>query len=166
MNSIKANDKITAKSVRLVANNESNVMNITEARKIADQEGFDLVQINEADVPVVKLVDLNKYLYELAQIEKENKKKQRNSVIQCKELQFSSETQENDLNVKARSANKFLSEGKHVRFVMKMPKRRNQQVQEQCILKMKEFCTKFIDVTFVKEVQVNSHDVVCVIKKN
>lgn len=165
MSSVQANEMIKATKVRLVTDSGSEVVNIQTAIKAAEAEGMDLIQINEADVPVVKIVDLNKHLYEIRQAEKENKKKQRQSVVQTKELQFAMETQQNDLNVKVKNALKFISEGKNVKILLKMPRRRSQGVQDMCLEKMKVFVSVFTEVTFVQEIQVQGNDVVCVIKK-
>lgn len=165
MSSVQANEMIKATKVRLVTDTGSEVVSIQTARKEAEDKGLDLIQINEADVPVVKIVDMNKYLYEIRQAEKENKKKQRQSVVQVKELQFAMETQQNDLNVKAKNAKKFISEGKQVKFLLKMPRRRSVSVQDMCIEKMKVFASTFTDISFVQDIQVQGNDVVCVIKK-
>lgn len=165
MSSVQANEMIKATKVRLVTETGSEVVSIQDALKAAEDEGMDLIQINEADIPVVKIVDLNKHLYEIRQTEKENKKKQRQSVVQTKELQFAMETQQNDLNVKAKNAQKFISEGKNVKFLLKMPRRRSMGVQDMCVEKMKVFASAFTDVSFVQEIQVQGNDVVCIIKK-
>ena len=70
MKSIIANNEITAKTVRLVTEGTSEVMAISKALTLAENQGLDLVVIGTGDEPVVKITDLNKYKYELKQAEK------------------------------------------------------------------------------------------------
>lgn len=167
MKAIIANKEITAKSVRLVHGESSVVMAIDKAREKASSLGLDLIQVTDHDVPVVKIVDLNKYKYDLKQSEKASQKKQRQNVIQTKEIQFSAGTQDNDLNVKARSASKFLSEGKQVRIVMRVIGRggmnseqftKNQQI-------VNDFCARLgTEIEFVQKVEAQGKNVTCTIK--
>ena len=87
MKSIIANNDITAKTVRLVSET-TDVVSITVARNMADDRGLDLVVVKEGDIPVVKLVDLNKYIYEQKQADKAALKKQRLNTVGTKEIQF------------------------------------------------------------------------------
>ena len=70
MKSIIANNEITATSVRLVTEGSSEVLAIDKALAKARNEGLDLIQVTEHDVPVVKIADLNKFKYEQKQAEK------------------------------------------------------------------------------------------------
>ena len=59
---------------------------MSEARRISDETGLDLVEVSPtAQPPVVKLIDFGKYKYELQKKAQEAKKKQ--VVIQLKEIQ-------------------------------------------------------------------------------
>lgn len=58
-------------------------------------------------------MDYGKYKYELAKKEKEAKKKQR--VINVKEVRLTPSIEDHDLNVKAKRANDFLSDGDRVK---------------------------------------------------
>ena len=69
----KINDKIRALEVRLVGDGmEPRVVPIAEALRLAEEKGLDLVEIAaQADPPVCKIVDYQKYLYERKKKEKE-----------------------------------------------------------------------------------------------
>lgn len=166
MKSIIANNEITAKSVRLVHEGASVVMAIDKALSQARHAGLDLIQVTEGDVPVVKIVDLNKFKYEQKQADKAAQKKQRANVVQTKEIQFSFGTQENDLSVKAKNASKFVSEGKQVRIVMKAVGR--PPFSAELIAKNKDavqsFASRLGDVDFVQKVDVQGKNVTCIVK--
>lgn len=163
MNSVIANEMIKSQKVRLVSENTSEVVSLNTALQKADEQNLDLVQINDAEIPVVKIVDLNKFLYEIKQAEKSNKKAQRQSVTQVKEIQLTSETQENDIKIKVKSVEKFISSGKQVRIVMKMPNRRSNSVTQASIDKLKKIC-KDIDAELVQDVSIQGNQVICLLK--
>jgi len=166
MKDIIANKEIKAKSVRLVTDAGSNVVAISEAQNRANALGLDLVQVNAGDVPVVKITDLNKFKFEQKQADKEAQRKQRQNVIHVKEVQFSFKTQENDLSVKAKSASKFLAEGKQVRVVMAIEGRviGNQTLLEKNTNCLKQFVDRFGEVDFVQKIEVQGKKATCVIK--
>ena len=73
----KINNRITAKVVRVVGDEiETAVMSIQDALKLADQMELDLVEISpNADPPVCKIVDYQKFLYQQKKKQKEIKAK-------------------------------------------------------------------------------------------
>ena len=62
----KINGEVRFKEVRLVGGNvEGGVMSSYDASKIADEMELDLVLINDkADIPIVKIMDYDKFIYE------------------------------------------------------------------------------------------------------
>ena len=104
------NEQIRDKEIRLIgANGEQlGIMSARDAQKQAMEAGLDLVKIAPtAKPPVCKIIDYGKYRYELAQKEKEAKRKQK--TIEIKEVRLSPNIEENDLNTKVNNARKFLS---------------------------------------------------------
>ena len=94
-------------------------MSAREAQLKADEEELDLVKISpNAQPPVCKLMNYGKYMFELAKKAKEVKKNQR--VIEIKEVWLSMTIDVGDLNVKARQAQKFLSQGNKVKVSIRM----------------------------------------------
>ncbi|WEM33376.1 translation initiation factor 3 [Escherichia phage EJP2] len=164
MKSIIANNEITATSVRLVTEGSSEVLAIDKALAKARNEGLDLIQVTEHDVPVVKIADLNKFKYEQKQAEKAAQKKQRANIIQTKEIQFASNTQENDLAVKAKNARKFIEEGKQVHIVMKAAGRLGTQTDSN-IETLGAFVERLGEnVEFVQKVEVQGKNITCTVK--
>jgi translation initiation factor IF-3 len=82
--------------------------------KLAEDKGLDLVEIAaQADPPVCKIVDYQKFLYERKKKEKESKAKAAKQVM--KEVRFGPNTDEHDFNFKVKHAMKFLEEGAKVK---------------------------------------------------
>lgn len=116
------NNKIRAKEVRLQGTDgeQLGVVSFEEAMRRADEAGIDLVQINGAtNPPICRIVDFGKFKYELAQREKEQKKKNRANVVDVKEIQLRPVTDTNDLNIKAKRAIGFLEDGDKVKVVVR-----------------------------------------------
>lgn len=93
------------------------VVSMSEARRISDEAGLDLVEVSPtAQPPVVKLIDFGKYKYELQKKAQEAKKKQ--IVIQLKEIQVRPNIEQGDLNTKLNHCKKFLDEGDKIKISM------------------------------------------------
>ena len=106
------NEKIKGlKEVRLVGDNvEQGVVSYEEAIRIADQLELDLVEISPSAVPpVCRVVDYQKFLYQLKKREKEAKAK--TSKVILKEIRFGPQTDDHDYNFKLKHAIEFLKEG-------------------------------------------------------
>jgi translation initiation factor IF-3 len=102
--------------VRLVGENieEPSVVPLSEAMKLADQMELDLVEISpNADPPVCKIIDYQKFLYQQKKKQKEIKAKTIKVII--KEIRFGPNTDEHDFNFKLNHAKKFLSEGAKIK---------------------------------------------------
>ena len=80
------NHFIRVPEVRLVGENiEPGVFSTQEALKMAEAQGLDLVEISpQADPPVCKIIDYNKFLYDKKKKEKEMKAKSK--VSELKEI--------------------------------------------------------------------------------
>lgn len=109
------NNRITARTVRVVGDDiEPRIMSIQEALKLADEKELDLVEISpNADPPVCKIIDYQKFLYQQKKKQKELKAKATKIVV--KEIRFGPNTDEHDYNFKLKHAIKFLEEGAKVR---------------------------------------------------
>jgi translation initiation factor IF-3 len=115
----KINELITAETVRVVGENvEQGVYSKAKAIDLAYELGVDLVEISpNADPPVCKVVDYNKFLYEQKKKQKELKA---NAIKQLvKEIRFGPNTDDHDVDFKLKHARNFLEEGNKVRaYVM------------------------------------------------
>ena len=80
----------------------------------ADDLGLDLVEISpNADPPVCKIVDYQKFLYQLKKKEKEVKANTVKVVV--KEIRFGPQTDEHDYNFKLKHARSFIEDGNKVK---------------------------------------------------
>ena len=101
--------------VRVVGDEiETAIMSIQDALKLADRMELDLVEISpNADPPVCKIIDYQKFLYQQKKKQKEIKAKAAKIVV--KEIRFGPNTDDHDYNFKLRHAIKFLEDGAKVR---------------------------------------------------
>jgi translation initiation factor IF-3 len=111
----RTNNMIRVPQVRLVGENVTvGVYTIQEALKMAQDQALDLVEISpNADPPVCKVIDYNKFLYEKKRKEKEMKAKSKASEV--KEIRFTPNTDDHDFDFKAKHAEKFLKDGDKVK---------------------------------------------------
>ena len=90
-------------------------MNTSEALALAQQGGFDLVEVSpEANPPVCRIIDFGKYRYKQSKRAKEARKKQH--VTHIKELKIRPKIEDHDFQFKAQHAREFLSSGNKVKL--------------------------------------------------
>ena len=115
----RVNDEIRiGGNVRIVGEGiESKVVTMSEARKIAEDMELDLVEIQgKSDVPIVRVCNYEKLLYELKKAAKKNKQ----HVKPLKEIQLSVNIAKHDLETKANNAKRFIEDGSRVRVTLAM----------------------------------------------
>ncbi len=114
------NEQINVPEVRLidVDGNQAGVVSVREALRMAEEGGFDLVEISPtAKPPVCRIMDYGKFLFEVSKKQAEAKKKQKQ--IQVKELKFRPTTEEGDYQVKLRNLVRFLNHGDKVKITLR-----------------------------------------------
>ena len=110
------NNEITAPMVRIVGENvEPNlVLPIKQAIAMADEMELDLIEISpNAEPPVCRIADYQKFLYQQKRKAKEIKAKQVKVVV--KEIRFGPQTDDHDYNFKLKHAENFIKEGAKVK---------------------------------------------------
>jgi len=115
----RVNDEIRfSGNVRIVGDGiESKVVPIMEARRIAEGMELDLVEIQgKLEIPILKICNYEKMLYELKKIAKKTKQ----NAKPLKEIQLSVSIAKHDLETKANNARRFIEEGSRVRVVLTM----------------------------------------------
>lgn len=113
------NQQIRAENVQLITQDGENVGMVSrnQALRQAEEAGLDLVLIAaKDDVPVVKIMDFGKVLYEKKKKTIEAKKHQK--VIQIKEIKMSPKIGEHDYQTKIKQAIQFLTTGKRVKVTL------------------------------------------------
>jgi translation initiation factor IF-3 len=141
----RTNHMIRVPQVRLVGENvEVGVYSIQDALRMAQDQALDLVEISpNADPPVCKIIDYNKFLYEKKKKEKEMKAKSKASEV--KEIRFTPNTDDHDFDFKAKHAEKFLKEGDKVKAYVQF-KGRAIQFKERGELLLLKFAERLNDI--------------------
>jgi len=140
----KINSDVRFPQVRLVGQGEPKVMSSYEASKIAESLGKDLILINDKqEIPIVRIEDYNKFIYEQEKAEKEKKK----SLVQVemREIQLSCEIADNDLMTKSRKGEEFLKDGDKVKCVILLKGRQKSMPErgELVMLRFAEILSEF-----------------------
>lgn len=107
------------KEVRLIGaeGNQVGIVALDEAKKQAEDEGLDLVEISpNAKPPVCKILDYGKYIYEQSKKEKNSKKKQHTVVL--KEIRMRPKTDDHDMDYKIKHARSFIEHKYKVKFTV------------------------------------------------
>jgi len=110
------NNQIRANEVRVIAADGANigVLPIREAIALAAKDGLDLIEVNSNTVPpIAKIQDFGKYQYE--QAKKLKKNKANTKTTETKNIQIKVGTGDHDLELKAKTASKWLKEGHRVK---------------------------------------------------
>jgi translation initiation factor IF-3 len=106
------NEEIKSPQVRVVGDNvpEQGVYPLAEALKMAVEQELDLVEISpNAEPPVCKIIDYQKFLYQ--QKKKAKEMKANASKVVIKEIRFGPQTDEHDFQFKLKHARGFLADG-------------------------------------------------------
>ncbi|MEE4312979.1 MAG: translation initiation factor IF-3 [Desulfofustis sp.] len=114
------NDEITYEKVRLIDEDggQLGVVSANEARERAYEAGLDLVEVSpNADPPVCRIMNFDKFRYEQKKKQQEAKKKQ--TTVETKEIKFRPKTEEHDLNFKIKNIKKFLAQKNKVKITMR-----------------------------------------------
>src|SRR6476620_11170592 len=139
------NHHIRVPQVRLVGDNVTvGVYPTQEAMKMAQDQQLDLVEISpQADPPVCKIIDYNKFLYDKKKKEKEMKAKSK--VSEVKEIRFTPNTDDHDFDFKAKHAEGFLKDGNKVKAYVQF-KGRAIQFQDRGQLLLLKFAERLGEV--------------------
>jgi translation initiation factor IF-3 len=114
------NEDIRVRSILLIGDDghKFGEIGIDEARAIAEERGFDLVEVSpEARPPVVKLMDYGKFKYEQQKKAAEARKKQK--VIEIKEIKMRPTIDDHDYDTKMKAMQRFFGEGDKVKVTLR-----------------------------------------------
>jgi translation initiation factor IF-3 len=116
---LRVNQMIRISTVRVIdeEGNQLGVMPTLEALRLAQERGYDLVEVAPtASPPVTRLLDYGQYKYELAKREKEAKRKSR--AVEFKEIRLKPKIGQGDFDTKVRRAIEFLEEGDRIKVAV------------------------------------------------
>lgn len=91
------------------------VVTLSDAIKMAHEQGYDLAEVSPAAVPpVCKILDWGKYQYEQEKQRQKSRKNQKS--IEVKQIRMGIKIGQHDIEVKQRAATKFLNAGNKVKL--------------------------------------------------
>ncbi|KAJ4959078.1 hypothetical protein NE237_026189 [Protea cynaroides] len=120
---------IRSASVRLIDGQQNmvGVVSKTAAIQMAEEAALDLVILSpDADPPVVRIMDYNKYRYEQQKKKREQQKKSAASRMDMKEVKMGYNIDSHDYSVRLKSAKKFLTDGDKVKVIVNLKGRENE----------------------------------------
>ncbi len=113
------NERIRAPRVRLVGADgaQLGIFVTSDAQKIADDQGLDLVEVApNADPPVCRIMDFSKWKYEEAMKAKKARKNQ--TTVQVKEIKFRPKIGDHDYDTKKKHVVRFIDAGAKVKVTI------------------------------------------------
>ena len=113
------NEEITVRECRLIGydGTQMGIYLTSEAQRVADREGLDLVEIApNATPPVCRIMDYGKFKYDQAIKAKQARKNQ--SKIETKEMKFRPKIDVGDYTTKKKHVLRFLSAGNKVKITI------------------------------------------------
>ena len=121
-NNLLINEQIKVSQVLVIGPNgeQVGVKPIADALTLANYAGLDLVLISpNANPPVCKVMDYNKYKYEKNKKEKEALKKQRANMSELKEFRLSPVIDVGDFETKIKQVTKYLQKGDRIKITIR-----------------------------------------------
>ena len=113
-------EEITYREVRFIGpeGGQLGIVSTREALAMAHEQHLDLVEVSDkADPPVCRIMNYDKFRYELKKKQQEARKKQ--TTIETREIKFRPKTEKHDLNFKLRKIKEFLEEKNKVKVTMR-----------------------------------------------
>jgi translation initiation factor IF-3 len=115
------NERIRAREVRVIGaeGEQLGVMTSDDARALATEQGYDLVEVAaNSDPPVCRIMDYGKYKYEQKKKAAATKAKGKGRAAAMKEVKMRPNTDDHDLAFKLKNARRFLLDGDKVKVTL------------------------------------------------
>ena len=140
------------------------VMETRRAIGIAREQELDVIVVSEnANPPVAKIVDLNKYVYKEQQRKKAQAKQARANRIDLKEMQFRPKIDDHDFEVKTNKIKKFLDKGDHVKIIVRF-KGRERFIYQELSLELFERISTRVEKDFESVPKFVGSSIVAILK--
>lgn len=114
------NEEINYPEVRLIDSEgkQLGIVSSREALRVAVEQGLDLIEVaSNASPPVCRIINYDKFRYELKKKQQEAKKRQ--TVVETREIKVRPRTDEHDLAHKVGKIKEFLAEKNKVKITMR-----------------------------------------------
>ncbi len=150
-NRARVNDKIRVPTVRLIdeTGQQIGVISVQEALAKAQAVGLDLVEVSpDAKPPVCRIQDYSKFLFE--QQKKDRQAKANAHKSETKEVRLRPGTGQGDIDIKAKHAREFLTEGHKVSILLQF-RGREMSHRELGIEMIRKFATQLGDIAKMEQ---------------
>ena len=139
------NDRIRNSVIRLIdeTGKDHGKVSRSQAMNLAAERELDLWQVNTDEIPICKLVDYGKMMYDKAKKDKANKHQHKH--VTTKEIRTRYKTDKHDLERKHKQAKEFLKEGHKVNYRMKI-RGRERLMWKEAFDKFNEALEDFVDI--------------------
>ena len=160
------NNQIRAREVRVIDETEKQlgVMSLTEALRISRERGLDLIQVTEKlEIPVCKLGEYGKYLYQLQKRDKKQFKK----IGELKTVRLSFNISLHDMETKANQTKKFLEKGNKVRIELRLKGRQRgfSDIGKEKINQFLKILKNLVEIKIEKELKKQPRGLTVIIAK-
>ena len=161
------NNQIRAEKVRLIGpdGKQLGVFNLKEALEKARRAGLDLVQVTDkVTPPVCKIMDYGKFLYQQKKKERKIRKAQGGEM---KNVRLSFGISKHDIEIRAKTAEKFLKEGDKVRIelVLRGREKALADFAKQKIEQFLEILKKTVPIKIERELKKEARGLTMIISK-
>ena len=145
------NEQIKLKEMMVIGPNgeQLGIKSRKDALILASYAGFDLVLMSEnANPPVCKIMDYNKFKYEKKKKTKEAQKKQREAMIDIKEFRLSVTIDKHDFDTRVNNAKKALQKGDKVKATIRFKGRQiaHPELAKDVLVRFAEALSETADV--------------------
>ena len=145
------NEQIRCKEVMVIGPNgeQLGVKSRNDALTLANYAGFDLVLMSEgANPPVCKIMDYNKFKYEIKKKSKDAQKKQREAIVDVKEFRLSVTIDKHDFDTRVNNARKALTKGDKVKASIRFKGRQiaHPELAKDVLLKFEEALSDIAEI--------------------
>ena len=145
------NEQIRVREIRLITDTNENigVLPTSEALRMAEERGMDLVEVSpNASPPVCRIMDYGKFQYERQRRERKARKTQK--TIKVKEIQLRPKTNEHHLSFQVRDARRWIEKGMKVRVRVKF-RGRERDYPEIARERLQNIADELQDVAMVEQ---------------
>lgn len=150
MKTFLVNERIRAHRVKLILSTGENKgeMLKSAALDLAKREGLDLVEVSGGAIPVCKIMDYGKLMYDQSKAEKHQTK-----APSAKEIKVNYNTGDHDLEIKRRKCNELLDAGHKVTFIMQLKGREKYVTGNAAKERFKALVSEYFSTFKVSDIQ-------------
>lgn len=128
MKDILKNENIQCKKIYLVDDNYTGEITLKKAMKMAKKENKDVIVVSQTGlIPVCKILNESKYIYEMTK--KEKKIKRENRKISEKKIYIGPNISNNDMLIKVNQIKKMRNKNHKIKIIMQLKGRERNNVE-------------------------------------